>query len=324
MNESDMELQVIRQKLQSLKAEVPAKEAMPSPWAPPRSRPATSVSPASGPTGKLDVAAAIEMLKQRSSRAYAGYDTSTAGQLIQGCHQFEAELQRFNSLAQQQEAAILRLKQLAEHLTRELSPQELDAHPQLAEIAAFFEIHDSLTVPVIASDHHGRFSVQYHLVDFYQAEREADSTARRLRHRFQERSPQHRWEQPELPLDEPSPELTGSWWSELLTAISDGWNDRSKPLAGKWKRPRQALPSRRSRLSVMDAAIWFSGAAILRMLLDMFVQSYPVLWIPLVGGLIVIVAIALYRTILTYPVNLGFSYRILIALAGLFIGGQFL
>jgi hypothetical protein len=41
-------------------------------------------------------------------------------------------------------------------------------------------------------------------------------------------------------------------------------------------------------------------------------------------GLIGLVAIALYRTVLTNRPSIGLSYRILTILAGLFVGGQFL
>jgi hypothetical protein len=315
MNETDMELQAIRQKLQSLKAEAPVSEAISNPWAPPR--------PAAHTTAGLDVAAAIETLKQRSSRAYGDDALPGATLLTQELHQFEGQLQRFNALASQQESIILGLRQLAAQMTPKLGQPGFDHEAELTAIAAFFEVHDSITVPVIESDRHGQLTVHYRLLDFYRAERDADSVAHSLRRRPRASQPAQALNPASAAADQPWEPR--HWGADLQAAghrLGPWLVSQARRSLGATARNSRARP--RYRFTVIDAAIWFSAAAILRVLLDVVFQFYPVLWTPLIGILIGIVAIALYRAVLTPAANPGFSYRILIALAGLFVGGQFL
>ncbi|MEO0456516.1 MAG: hypothetical protein AAF152_08025 [Cyanobacteria bacterium P01_A01_bin.114] len=358
MNETDMELQAIRQKLQSLKAEPTPDDALAIPWSSPRPRPVEPNRPASksGPDS-TQVAAAIETLKQRSNPSYgssdigghgasghgvsghgvSGYrasaqaaseygDRSTVA-LDQAVQHFESQLQRVNSLADQQESAILALKQLADHIETVLHQEGGADHPDAGAIAAFFEAYPSVEIPMIERDTAGNYSIGYRPVDCYRAEHDAQLTAQTLRRRgnSQPYSPS-----PDTPiyfntLDKATGFFEEGWlflqsmWEMTLNSFNPlmGSTKPSSKVDASYRRPR-------TRFTFLDAAIWFSGAAIMRILLDVIFQIYPALWTPLVVLLIGVVAVTLYRTLLSSRPSIGFSYRILVALAGLLIGGQFL
>ncbi|MEO1402771.1 MAG: hypothetical protein AAFV72_16195 [Cyanobacteria bacterium J06635_1] len=352
MNETDMELQAIRQKLQSLKAEPAPDEALAIPWSQPRAHlPAPSHPPSkSGPDlAQVQVDAAIEALKQRSSQPYGDprdsraegdrddrhaahrhaaqrYGAPTGTPLDQVLQHFESQLQKVNSLAEQQESAILGLKQLADHVADIISQQGIDDHPKLAAIAALFEAYPSTVIPTIECDRAGNYGLGYRTVDFYRAEHDAQLTAQTLRSRVSA-EPGDQPPETDLPTyfnQSPSQGLPGKptgFFEEGLLFLQSIWEltlSSFNPGAGA---SRQRT---RPRFTLLDAAIWFSGAAITRILLDVIFQIYPVLWTPLVVTLIGVVAVTLYRTLLSNRPSLGFSYRILVALAGLLMGGQFL
>ncbi|MEM9163472.1 MAG: hypothetical protein AAGC54_10435 [Cyanobacteria bacterium P01_F01_bin.4] len=352
MNETDMELQAIRQKLQSLKAEPTPDEALTIPWSQPRARLTERGHPPaqSGPgLTQVQVNAAIETLKQRSSQTYRGpresgddgyrsgytaapgYGDLPGAALDPILQRFESQLQTVNSLAEQQESAILGLKQLADHIGDIMRQQGMDDHPQLAAIAALFEAYPSTVIPTIESDQAGNYGLGYRTVDFYRAEHDAQLTAQTLRSRGSGQ-PVEQTPGTDLPTyfnQPPAPEPSGhrlsskatGFFEEGLLFLQSIWElalGSFMPLASvSRQRPR-------SRFTLLDAAIWFSGAAITRILLDIIFQIYPALWTPLVVALIVVVAVTLYRTLLSNRPSLGFSYRILVALAGLLMGGQFL
>ncbi|MEM8806627.1 MAG: hypothetical protein AAGF01_11425 [Cyanobacteria bacterium P01_G01_bin.38] len=352
MNETDMELQAIRQKLQSLKAEPIPEEALAIPWSQPRARLPDPGHPplASGPDlAQVQVNAAIEALKQRSSQPYSGSSDSLGDGSPGGRHaaqrygaftgtaldpilqRFESQLQTVNRLAEQQESAILGLKQLADHITDIMHRQGIDDHPKLAAIAALFETYPSTVIPIFECDQAGNYGLEYRTVDFYQAEHDAQLTAQTLRSRGSEK-PVGQTPGTDLPTyfnqppnhEPPGHELTSKptgFFEEGLLFLQSIWELTLSSFNPGARASRQRS---RSRFTLLDAAIWFSGAAITRILLDVIFQIYPALWTPLVVTLIGVVAVTLYRTLLSNRPSLGFSYRILVALVGLFMGGQFL
>lgn len=353
MRETDMELQVIRQKLESLKVGPTPYEAVELPWASSsldHSKTSSKRTEASSTTGDYpypsaqsargtpsgstpgpnpaQVAAAIETLKQRSNpsgylpssqRQQTPDQTQTPEALIaHEVQRFDMQVAKVNALAQQQATAILSLKDLAENLEEALKTFGIESHPDLDAIATFFADYDAASVTSIGCDQQGYYTLTANKVDFYQAERDAAATAESLRTRSQGSYA--------LP-----PQETIGFIEEFVEFARDlglklgqelkqrFWPQSSQP-ANYSTHQRRSRP----RFTLFDAAIWFSGAAIGRVLLNLVVNIYPGLWTPLMVGLICVVAIALYKTVLTSRPSVGLSYRILITLAGLFMGGQFL
>ncbi|NEP17812.1 MAG: hypothetical protein F6J97_13055 [Leptolyngbya sp. SIO4C1] len=321
MNDTDMELQAIRQKLASLKVESSPDNALAAPWSAPRQTPSSPDS--------AQATVAIETLKQRSTQSYAAYSEASPAELqpliTQGVRQFELQVQAINGLAQQQAAALARLKQLAERLEYDLRSRGVDSHPEVASIAEFFLAYEATTVPTIERDPQGNYALASHKVDFYQAQRDALTTAQALRQRAgwsatsDAAATEANWAGEPAIIDwlSRAQQILKRFWSRCLTAVN-----RQQLLPPSQSPGR--LRRRRTRFTALDAAIWFSSAAIVRVLLDIAFQSYPMLWMPTMLGLIAIVAIAIYHTVLSARPNPGYGYRVLTALIGLFVGGQFL
>ena len=73
----------------------------------------------------------------------------------------------------------------------------------------------------------------------------------------------------------------------------------------------------------MDGAIWFSAAAIVRIILEAIVLSYPPLRMPLMLILFSAITFSIYRGFVSKSSDPTFAYRLGTVLLGLFIGGSF-
>lgn len=205
----------------------------------------------------------------------------------------EAQIDQIHDLAIAQEAALLELKNLAEAVDRErkLDP-EADDLPTCEFLAA--------AVPLIERDRDGVLVVSSRPIDLFRAEREAVSIAKNLRSRQPSR---HRRRQRSL-------------WDKLF-ALLDGGD--AVPQARE-RRPSQPAPP---PLTVADAAIWIVGATVARVGLDLLLSSFPHLWLPVAGLIVLPAAIAIYRTTFTPETGFAWGYRLFLAMIGLLLGGRF-
>jgi hypothetical protein len=352
-----MELQIIREKLQSLKAEPPPPEAFETPWSAPQRTAVPAPAPISVPTpassmppnhsislplngrNATPVNHAIATLKQRSgypiSPDHSAYNATNPGGTSYASHQvpldsvaplvqkelsrFEQQLQAVNNFGQQQALAWTNLGQIATELQYELKLRGIDDYPGLDAIATFFAQHDRATVPHVTQDSQGRLHLAYHTIDFHQAEHDAQTMAQTLRHRSQYRqSPTNQLFNPAEPTDADS----------LLIAVRNGWHDGVNRLRQWFHHLTHPTPKRqasrvRHPFTLLDATIWFSGAAITRVGLTLLSGSNPALWPPLVIGAILLVAFALYHTLSNHHTSSGLGYRVLLILAGFLVGGRF-
>ncbi|MEM9903893.1 MAG: hypothetical protein AAF921_02570 [Cyanobacteria bacterium P01_D01_bin.44] len=320
MHDLDVELQAIRQKLAALKAQPPPDQAQNIPWSPSRYHATQRESPpiAKPTNSTAQVIAAIETLKQRSTQlGHPVYGpTQTTANALDKCPLLDAQVQKINALAQQQAVAIQGLKQLVEDIQHDLYQQGREDNPMLNEFTAFFELYPSTTIPIVQKGEIGQYDLRYLTVDFYQAERDAQVTAQTLRkrsigpitHNIPESS--HEFDIPEQPDGE------GASFSLFLQSLwhsGFGWGRRVD---------NRAPIHHRTPFTPIDAATWFSSAAITRILVEGILQNYPALRTLAALGAISIVVVTLYRTFSHSQPNLSFSYRILVALAGLVVGGQ--
>jgi hypothetical protein len=349
-----MELQTIRQRLESLKAEPPPPEAQALPWAAPQRSLAPSTSSSASvslPLGNhrqgTAVNQAIATLKQRSGYSPL-YDNSPAAKPSSldaiaptvgsdresngrpdtrpDLHRFEQQIQAVNELGQKQVLALTTLRQIAVQLEYELKLKGVESHPGLDAIATFFAQHDSATVPHVSQDPQGRLHLNYHTIDFYQAQHEAQTMAQALRDRNEHYNEYYQAPTQALfaPADPPGTD-------KLISAILRGWHQWVDhisqwftPATAPPRHPAQRPPSRvRHPFTLLDATIWFSGAAIVRVGLTLMSGSNPALWPPLVMGAIALVAFALYRTLIAQRTSTGLGYKVLLILAGFLVGGRF-
>jgi len=104
---------------------------------------------------------------------------------------------------------------------------------------------------------------------------------------------------------------------------SKPWNLNLGKLFSRMKRkpPTGSAPSNR-RFSLLDGAIWFSGAAIARIMIEGIVLSYPILRMPLLLILFCAISFAIYRVVVSKSSDLTSAYRLGITLLGLFLGSS--
>ena len=355
MNKSAMELQAIRDKLQSLKAEPPLEEDNPLPWSSTalsshRSYPRQQSTEADD-QNLAQIASTVETLKQRSNlhlQQYPNVDnvdaastaalpspspssappppsTEVQDRLLElNWQRLATQAQRINQLSQTQESAILELKAIADRLERDLRKREMlgEQTAYSAELIPTVCEYESAIVPEVTQDSQGRVILTHRALDLYQAEREATLTAQALRDRTVSRN---------IPFQglDTLPDLgLNCLIEEPMSYLQTFWNGCSDQVQDLFNRPpRRASHRPRSRrkptgLSWLDAMIWFSSAAIIRLGLDFLLAAYPALWPPVLVIILALVTIALYHTAFAKHPDFGLGYRLLLAIAGLIVGGR--
>jgi hypothetical protein len=75
--------------------------------------------------------------------------------------------------------------------------------------------------------------------------------------------------------------------------------------------------------SWFDVAIWFSGAAIARLIIGIAVIHYPFIQTPLLIALVGAILFGLYQVVFAKLPNFGMAYRLVAAMLGLFLGSLF-
>ena len=312
MSDLDMELQTIRQKLQTLKESPP--EPIAAPWGQSRSAPSPNLA---------QVTTAIETLRQRSTPIQPSSTTrpNPASTLASSSlQQFDAALATVDHLAQQQQQALYRLKALGDSLTQQIQP---GASPDVDDIAHFLDKCQTLQIPTIQRDGAGYLNLSYHRVDFHQAEHDATSNAERLRVRSQLFKHTTNPQETIVGLDQsPYEEQSTSGllddlihFYQLVSHTIQRWIERYVPVISR--------PSRASHFTLTDASIWCVGAAIARILLNQLFQFYPALWTPTAFMLIASIIFSLYRALFSPRPKPVLGYRTLMIIVGLLMGGRF-
>lgn len=305
MNDLEMELQTIRQKLQTLKAAPP--EPIAAPWGQSRQ---TAPSP-----DLVQVTTAIETLRQRSGQPHA------LGASQPNLKQFDDTLAAVERLAQQQQEALRQLRAVGDDLMQQTQP---GVSPDIDEIARFLAECQPIQIPIVRRDGNGYLDLRYRMVDFRRAEHDANSNAEQLRSRSQlfkyAAQPAHNQQRSQFE-NTHYPERAPQ---NLLDDLRGLYTVSSQAMA-KWL--RQSRPStsrpRSSQFTLVDSAIWCVGAAIARIILNQIFQFYPALWTPVAVILIVGIVISLYSSIFGPRPNPALGYRTLLIIVGLLVGGRF-
>lgn len=322
MKESQIEIQAIQAKLQALQmgrtamrqptsTQDPPAVSEPSDWADVSSaqRPSTRTT---SPERDRPVQTAIEP-PRRSSRNDAllrqlHLPETVLPPVEVAIARMEAQIDQIHDLAIAQEAALLELKNLAEAIDRE---RKLDPDSDDLPICEFL----AAAVPLVERDRDGVLVVSSRPLDLFRAEREAVSIAQNLRSRQPSR---HRRRSPSL-------------WDKLFALVDAG--DTVPQARDLVPQARDTVPGalrdRRSKqsapppLTVADAAIWIIGATVVRVGLDLLLSSFPHLWLPVAGLIVLPAAIAIYRTTFTPETGFAWGYRLFLAMIGLLLGGRF-
>lgn len=388
MTQPDMELQAIREKLQSLQAEPPAAETLYLPWSEQTAHSRGQIED----VNRQEIA--IEALKQRSRSGdamQARFDQLIAQEL----YRLEVQANVINEQSQKQAETILALKRSAQQASIGLRRQGIQDHPQLSIITHFLERCASAAVPQITRDNQGYFTLSYSTIDFQRAERDAVDTAHALRNRQQSVSEQgsafglqdQLFSEP-IPSASPSPlsrkrrsrlqksfgntidkalylfrqnqarkkryagsggksslshrsdielaqgEIAQGWKASPLTAPSEVSGVEAEQLATEGLAHDSSkldareegfldLPGITGQFSWLDGTIWFSGAAIARIVVQMIALTYPIVQTLFVVAIATTITFALYQVVINRSDDYSLIYRLCIVMMGLMLAGLF-
>lgn len=311
MVQSHPHFTALQQRLQQLQGVDPSADPG-IPWGPTSQGRASAPAPTSAPALQMpdlqapDLRATVAALQQRTATVTGGYAPevpppapvppvdqpySLPGDVTAILGQLEAEAHRINALAEQQEAAIQAFKRYGDQLS-----WQLRHYPDLNQwsVEQFCQIHQP-SVTYVYKDAQEVMILTQAPVDLYQQEREASQTAAFLRG---------------------EPAAPGGSRGGLAAL----WAEPMAVLEGIWQALTLTLEAR-SRLTALDVVTWVGGGAIARRALELLLAASPGLWPWLVGSVVALVALALYRLITRPQGDVVVMVRLLLALVGLVIGG---
>lgn len=303
MNELEMELQTIRQKLQTLKSS--PRETVASPWG------QSSRQPAPSPN-LVQVTTAIETLRQRPGQ------TPPLAPPSHSLQPFNEALATLESLTQRQQQALRQLQTLGESLVQQSQP---GTSPEIDDIARFLATCPTIAIPIVQRDRNGYLELGCQAFNFRQAEHDASSNAATLRMR----SPLFQYA---LDPTQPHTEQPGSRNRQVFDGLVQELQNFSQfayRILRRWANRHFANRQRprSSHFTLVDGAIWCIGSVIVRILLNQIFQIYPALWTPVAIIFIVAIGISLYSSIFSPRPDPVLGYRTLMTLVGLLIGGRF-
>lgn len=311
---------------QSLSTQTKHQSVLPSPSAtPPAQRKQTapslpSLTTTPSPAANLrhaELAAMVERLQQQTARHVQQYRQLQAQSfqppryiLDRSLKILEAQVQHINHLSAVQEAAILELKTMAETLEQDWDAMALDrgkdAELEKLPICEYIDI----AVPRIEQDEDGVYVLSSRLIDLFKAEREAALTAQSLRH----------WGNREKTRVIPT-KSAWRWWPFANASNQGKGSDRlsSQPNSVSGQRSRRV-----TSFSWRESIALFVGALVVRMGLDWLLMTFSLPWVPAIALLVTPAAIAVYRSGHQPDSSLVWTYRLLIIMIGLLLGGRLL
>lgn len=394
-----MDLQAIKEKLQSLQVEPPAAEALSLPWTEPGHYGGSALGVSGAGTTQSNNPSinnpptdsqsaqeiAIEALKQRSRGAESAA-ARTEYLVTQELYRLEVQANLINEQSQRQAESIVALKRSAQQASIGLRQQGVQHHPQLEIITQFLERYSSAAVPHIERDDHGHFALSYDTISFQRAEQDAAHTAQALRDRaYKVEASKSEATQSESARSENarsedalqaslfSKEISSSSYSSTHLSSSHSKSRLQKSIGNTLdrvlylfnpSRKRKIAKHRRSveRLAIdrtegekieglssrftasgmvaseleegfitdshfdaqfswLDGMIWFSGAAIARIVVQAIALSYPIVQTLFVIAIASTITFALYKVVIARSNDYSLIYRLCIAMLGLLLAG---
>jgi len=321
MEELQTEIKAIQVALRSIRANNPPSSVPAVPFSAPAPTVLASPRPARmqqiKPLAQTHQAAGEDLARetQRLSRLTSAYvkqleppQPPVVHSLDEAFQRLDAQAKEVNQLSAAQEAAILKLKAIAEQVGQEWQasdPTSLASSGKAVRLPPICEYVET-SVPHIEKDQHGKFVVTSRSVDWFKAEREAELNAEELRYRA-------------VKTQRNSPLFSRLW--NWLGEKPQPKTSQSKTLYSKMQK-RSAQRSKNSPFNVRHTVILLVGAIVTRVLLDTLLAIFPGLWLPAIAIMVTPSAIAIYRRPLTRESGLVWGYRLVLVLLGLLIGGR--
>jgi hypothetical protein len=232
--------------------------------------------------------------------------------LDQAFQRLDAQAEEVNQLSAAQEAAILRLKAIAEQVEQGWQTQPVKKRPLAGisksagrtalKLPPLCETGET-ALPHIERDQNGNFVLTSRSVDLFRAERDAEFNAEVLRHHAI-RTRRH-------------PSLISRLWNWVMEKPEDN----SRTLQSKLQR-RSLRRSRGASLSIRQCVFLVVSAIVARVVLDTIVAIFPGLWLPAIAVMVLPGAIGIYRSTITPESGLVWGVRLGLVLVGLLIGGR--
>lgn len=321
MEELQTEIKAIQVALRSIRANNPPSSVPAAPF--PASAPTVLASPRPArmqqikPLAQTHQAAGEDLARetQRLSRLTSAYvkqleppQPPVVHSLDEAFQRLDAQAKEVNQLSAAQEAAILKLKAIAEQVGQEWQASDstnLASSGKAVRLPPICEYVET-AVPHIEKDQYGKFVVTSRSVDWFKAEREAELNAEELRYRAIK--------------TQRNSSLFSRFWN-WLGEKPQPKTSQSKTLYSKMQK-RSAQRSKSSPFSVRHTVMLLVGAIVTRVLLDTLLAIFPGLWLPAIAIMVTPSAIAIYRRPLTRESGLVWGYRLVLVLLGLLIGGR--
>lgn len=303
MSKSD--LAPIRERLETLKRTSGSPPEVSEPlWDQPRSPELPLTNPPEAQANSTQLAATVHALQRRSPQGgdlvsppetAAPSAAAIPPEVNLHWQRLQQEAMAINELAQKQAIAMQSFKRSADRLAWSLRRQPANSDLQFEQ---FCELHEAVISQVL-QDEQGKLILANVAIDLHQDERQASQTAQEIRTFSQSRS-------------------------QFVTdnrRVPESGRDPMAALDSLWQTLTRTLEER-SNLTPLDIVICSGGGLISRIALELALAAVPGLWPWLVGAMVGVVALGLYRLLLLPRPDIAFVTRLFLALVGLAIGGQ--
>ena len=293
---------------------------------------------------------AFSALQQRS-HATGTVDTRTENITSKTMYRLETLANNINDQSQKQAQDILAFRRSVQQAYLGLRQEGIpESHPTLLALRNFLQRYASTTVVSIEKDDIGEFTFSYETVDLHRAEREAQNNAHMLRRGWQEETVERPLEPPRQKRNRLQKSL-GNLVDQVLYLFGQNkrrrrqhaaqtedvieglelgtshLNDLEEGIVESDEKYSRADASEavlepwegHGEISLLDGAIWFSAAAIARIVVQSVALSYPIVQTLFVIAIGLAITFALYRLVIVQTNNYSAIYRICAAIAGLFL-----
>ncbi|HEY9738391.1 MAG TPA: hypothetical protein V6D06_18990 [Trichocoleus sp.] len=287
------------------------------------------------------LANAVETLQQRSAQSLPSQfvpqapDASTwaadvATQISIHQMRLQAIVDQINELSAKQERAMVEMKTVAERLDLEQRRQQRFESSAGLSLSVPLEVnYESAILAAAEQDEQGNIMLTYRMADLHQADREANHLAQTLRNGLgptyrNRHSQSNQFASAQKFLQDAG---IATLLAEPMATLQSAWNLAYDLALTGWDHLRAAVATPRSRqrsspFTLLDGVIWLGGGVISRLALNLILTAYPALWSVAVAAVTGMTAYALYRATLAPRLDFGLAYRVLLAVAGLIVGGR--
>lgn len=239
-------------------------------------------------------------------------------QVAEAKRRMETHLEQINQLAIAQETALLELKKMERELSvMGLRGQAPGGAPGLPRLE-----WEAIAVPHVTRKDDNAIVMTARSVDFFQAEREAIAVADSLRGQRTATSGHYRSRSANS-----HPAKGAIFWLKRLLAMLLKGSQGFSPPAAQGRSHRLTTPSFGELeppipFTVQEGLVWFIGAIAARIALNLMLASFPGLWLPIVGVVVLPAGIAVYRATTAPQSGFVWGCRLFCIMLGLLLGGR--